>query len=299
MTYYEINLHGIPKFQFASSVTVKNYNNTFQNRPSFLEICVQEAGEILYQYADKTEEVIQPGMLIPIFSDMNCVTSAVNGQPQSHTCVGVDVSYTCEKKDTAGWVDLAQLTARVKSEGLLLIPFHESLNKEEFSSVLSMLKQIVSYVHSPYPCDSIQAVSVWFRLCSLLTKIVLTRIEQLQFPSSPSVQQYASKAKEFIAAHYKEAITVSDIAGALKISPGYLHSVFRTATGMGVIAFLNQHRIEIAKQLIEHSHLPLQETAEQVGIKDAAYMSRLFKKTTGMCYREYLAKLPERIHVIV
>jgi len=298
MVYYELTLHTIPKFRFASSVTVKNYSNSFQNDPTFLEICLQESGEILYQYADKTEEVILPGMLIPIFSDMNCTTRAVNNQPQSHTCVGVDVSYTCKRKDTADWVDLAQLTARVKNEGLLLIPFHEVFSKEEYSSVLSMLKQIVSYVHSPHPCDSIQALSVWFRLCFLLTKIVLTRIEQLQFPTSPSVQQYAAKAKEFIAAHYQEAITVSHIADALKISPGYLHSIFRTATGMGVVAFLNQHRIEIAKQLIEHNHLPLQEAAQQVGIKDATYMSRLFKKSTGMCYREYLAKLPERIHVI-
>lgn len=66
---------------------------------------------------------------------------------------------------------------------------------------------------------------------------------------------------------------------------------------MGIIAFTNDYRMKIAQQLIEHSGLSLQEAALQVGISDPSYMSRLFKKTTGISYREFCQNQGKRLKI--
>ena len=42
-----------------------------------------------------------------------------------------------------------------------------------------------------------------------------------------------------------------------------------------------------AVNLINNKNISLKEAAHSVGIEDPAYMSRMFKKITGLSYREY------------
>ena len=64
---------------------------------------------------------------------------------------------------------------------------------------------------------------------------------------------------------------------------------FGTATG-GVTEYINYHKIQLAKQYIQGRGLSLREISFQLGFDDPAYMSRLFKKTEGISYREYCQK---------
>ena len=53
---------------------------------------------------------------------------------------------------------------------------------------------------------------------------------------------------------------------------------------------IHNGHINLAKQYILNQNLPLNEIAAQVGISDPAYMSRLFKKITGISYRQFCKK---------
>jgi two-component system response regulator YesN len=124
---------------------------------------------------------------------------------------------------------------------------------------------------------------------------VFNRLEQNQYTLSPSLLLYISKAKNYVFEHYQENVSVNDIAKHLKLSEGYLQNIFRSATGMSLISFLNHYRIEIAKELIIHKSLTLQETAKQIGIADPSYMSRLFRKITGITYSQFFSQYANRI----
>ena len=69
-----------------------------------------------------------------------------------------------------------------------------------------------------------------------------------------------------------------------------IFDIFKKTTGVSVLHYINQYRVNIVKQYVERYKLPLYEAAFQVGIDDPAYMSRLFKKITGTSYREYFTK---------
>lgn len=79
-------------------------------------------------------------------------------------------------------------------------------------------------------------------------------------------------------------------ASALGLSAGYLHTIFKNVNGISIVEFINQYRINLAKQYILNQNMPLNEISAQVGISDPAYMSRLFKKIVGISYRQFCKK---------
>ena len=97
----------------------------------------------------------------------------------------------------------------------------------------------------------------------------------------------AQTARDYLAAHYAEAITLSSLAAALGISVSLLKRVFREQIGQSVISYLTALRIGEAKRLIRQGNLTFTQIAERVGIESIYYFSNLFKKQTGMSPTEY------------
>ena len=190
MIYYEVKLESIPEFLFAYSVKVQNYSNTFENRKDFLEFCVIESGSIRCEEENGTISNFVPKTFTTLLSDINCKTYAIDNEPQTHTTVGVKVKYSYKKQDSKNLTSLALLEKRVKEENIILVPFFSNLADEEYLTILSELKQIIAFAHSPHPYDNIQALSFWFKLCSTITKFVLNSLEKNEFLLSPSLQLY-------------------------------------------------------------------------------------------------------------
>ena len=93
--------------------------------------------------------------------------------------------------------------------------------------------------------------------------------------------------REYIKTHYPEEITLADIVTQTGYSQGHMSQLFRSETGMSIMEYLNNHRIEEAKILLRETSLRSYEIAEKVGIMDANYFSRLFRQRTGMGAHEY------------
>ncbi len=95
------------------------------------------------------------------------------------------------------------------------------------------------------------------------------------------------KAKEYIAEHYQEKISLQIIAEKLGISYGYLSKCFKDVEGRALTDYLNQFRIERAKELMETKNLNISEVSYAVGFGDPNYFSKCFKKYTGLTPKEY------------
>lgn len=65
------------------------------------------------------------------------------------------------------------------------------------------------------------------------------------------------------------------------ITLSHFRTVFKRVTGLPPTDYLNRVRILRALELLQTTDLPVSEIATQVGIYDANYFSRLFKKVTG------------------
>lgn len=97
-------------------------------------------------------------------------------------------------------------------------------------------------------------------------------------------------AKEYIAEHYTEDISLTDVAEALGISGSYLSTMMKTNLGCGFVDYLQQIRIDHACSYLEQNYLKNYEIAYKVGFQDEKYFSKIFKKIKGVSPKEYRMK---------
>ena len=86
---------------------------------------------------------------------------------------------------------------------------------------------------------------------------------------------------EYIKKHYAEKITLDELAELEHISKSYLSRKFKQRTGLSVVSYINQFRIERSKQFLMASGLDVNEIAYQVGFDSPKYFHRVFKEIVG------------------
>lgn len=83
--------------------------------------------------------------------------------------------------------------------------------------------------------------------------------------------------------HYKEKISLDQIASNMYLSPFYISRIFKSETGEAPIRHLINIRLEKAYELLEKGwNGSIQEAAACVGYDDAYHFSKLFKKRYGV-----------------
>lgn len=91
----------------------------------------------------------------------------------------------------------------------------------------------------------------------------------------------------YIKANYKNDISLSDAAGYVHITPFHLSKLFKKVTGRSFITYVNDYRIETAKDLLTSTIGTVTEISEQAGFRNITNFYRTFRKSTGMSPQEY------------
>jgi len=105
--------------------------------------------------------------------------------------------------------------------------------------------------------------------------------------NNKSIKLILRKAVEYLHEHYHEPITLNEVAEHTLVSTYYISRMFKKEMGKNFVDYLNELRIEKAKELLKDVRYKTYEVAEKVGIPDAHYFSRLFKKYVGITPTEY------------
>lgn len=95
------------------------------------------------------------------------------------------------------------------------------------------------------------------------------------------------RIQQYVQQNYASDLSLETISKLFSFSPGYLSRLFKQETGGNLSTFIQQVRIERAKELIVSTNLHTYEIAEAVGISDPIYFSKLFKKMTNCRVRDY------------
>ncbi len=91
----------------------------------------------------------------------------------------------------------------------------------------------------------------------------------------------------YIKTNYTKPLTLDDIAEAVHLNRSYLSTVFKKEIGVNLFEYLQQYRLELSKGLLVQKKLSIGQVGEQVGLPDAAYFSKLFKKYQGVTPHDY------------
>lgn len=125
-------------------------------------------------------------------------------------------------------------------------------------------------------------------LYALLTRLLvyLHRLESSLASAPPAYAKFSS-VLEYIEDNYSRSLTLSDAAGIVYVSPGYMQKMFIGATGQSFTEYTQNLRIKKSMELLAGTSHTVKEIAERVGYRDLKFFYALFRKKTGQSPRQY------------
>ena len=96
-----------------------------------------------------------------------------------------------------------------------------------------------------------------------------------------------ARSIEFVEKNYMKKINQNSVSRAVYLSSSYFSKLFKEITGYNFTEYLNQVRIQKAKELLENSSLSIDEIPAAVGFANRSYFGKVFKKLTGITPKRY------------
>jgi len=102
-----------------------------------------------------------------------------------------------------------------------------------------------------------------------------------------SKKKNLGEIRAFLENHYTEKITLDMLSKKFFINKFYMTRIFKEQYGTTITAYILELRITRAKHFLRFSDMPIDEISRLVGIDDANYFSRIFKKIEGISPASY------------
>ncbi|MDF2922415.1 MAG: hypothetical protein K0R57_1329 [Paenibacillaceae bacterium] len=97
--------------------------------------------------------------------------------------------------------------------------------------------------------------------------------------------------KEIIVANYQDLnLSLQSIAATLKMTPAYVGRIFKQLEFVSVGEYINEVRLNRAKEFLETKNLSIKEIMELAGFLNESTFFKLFKKKFGVTPKEYRLK---------
>ena len=82
-------------------------------------------------------------------------------------------------------------------------------------------------------------------------------------------------------------ISLDQVGEYANMSSYYLSKIFKKETGVNFVTYLTERKIEIAKDMLLNTDVPIINIALDLSYHEPNYFSKVFKKSTGMTPTEY------------
>jgi two-component system, response regulator YesN len=129
--------------------------------------------------------------------------------------------------------------------------------------------------------NSEQSISVVNKLNRL--RIIEARLDLRSKTHKEDILQ----AIDYIDQNLHLDLRAADVASKIGVSRSYFSTIFKEVTGCTIISFISDRKVERAKELLRVTSFRLEEIAEKVGINDAKYFSKWFKKSVALTPGQY------------
>lgn len=143
--------------------------------------------------------------------------------------------------------------------------------------------------------ETISKTSHMDDLYDFLSKLLKNVIGELKYIRHNQSKHVIMRAINFVEHNYDQNISLEDVARVVNLSKQYVCSLFKRETGQNLSVFINQTRIDKAKELLLNPSVSSKDIYAMVGFSNQQYFTRVFKKMTGMTTTEFKEKMDRSI----
>ena len=172
----------------------------------------------------------------------------------------------------------------VRNNILELVVF--TIRENSFNSIT--MKEI--FGRSLSPATELMQLRHIIDIKNWITDFTLTLLSHPEIFLPQKYSKLIRDAMIYIMSNYTEALTASQIANKLYVSPDHFMRVFKEEVGMTYHDYLINYRISIAKKLLQSGEYKVNEVCLMVGYPNANYFHKIFKKHTGKSPNAYCAE---------
>jgi AraC family transcriptional activator of pobA len=153
------------------------------------------------------------------------------------------------------------------------------------------VKQLTDQLHSEFRYPQVGRALIFDALLRTLL-MLLSRQISLKQPGSHKVSYHRSAFNRFrvlVEDHFKERWGINEYAEQMCLTENRLNRICKRFTGKTAFEILQDRILLEAQRYLVYTAAPLAEIAFVLGLNDAAYFCRFFKKRTGLtpsAYRE-------------
>ena len=130
-------------------------------------------------------------------------------------------------------------------------------------------------------------------VCQAYMEILIIRLMRstaLAVPSESqmiSVNRQCAVVRRYIDLHFKEALTLEQLAEEGHMNKFYLSHAFKREFGVSPINYMISKRIEESKYLLAETDLSMTQIAQLLGFSSLSYFSQVFRRTQSVTPMEY------------
>lgn len=215
------------------------------------------------------EYPLEPGTLT--LSPANERSSYDLPVPGIHWCIHFD-PYAIAPKDVC---------VKLPSVATLNVQVHDAVSRFEHLARLhrlSMRGDISSHLRLAAETSAsvaLQELLLWFGLLDDLG-------QHRERVADVSHHQAVHTLLDLIENKLHERLVISQLCQAVGMSQNYLAKLFREHFGLTISQYILNRRIETARVLLRSTNLPVKQVAVRVGIADAQYFNKQFRRITGV-----------------
>ena len=156
----------------------------------------------------------------------------------------------------------------------LLQLFYQSINVYDTSAAENQLvEQNLSLINRT-PKNIQEADQLVDGMEALLTCLLTDSI--------PEEKTYVNQIIQYIHTHLNEPLKRSEIAASVYLTPDYVTKIFKEEMGISLKDYILQEKINLAKDWLHTTDLPIEEIAGRCGFTNFSHFSQVYKKIRGV-----------------
>ncbi|MEG0238228.1 MAG: response regulator [Clostridium sp.] len=105
--------------------------------------------------------------------------------------------------------------------------------------------------------------------------------------NTEEIKSPIENALSYIDGHVEDNINLDSIAAICNLSPCYFSKLFKKEVGVNFKTYINDKKIEKAKEVLKSTDTPILNIAIDLGFDDCGYFIRVFKKVLGVTPKKY------------
>ncbi|WP_182914472.1 helix-turn-helix domain-containing protein [Paenibacillus sp. 1011MAR3C5] len=176
-----------------------------------------------------------------------------------------------------------------------VVPYGQVLELRTYAKAVELVEELLQ--PTCRDATSLQFYYRYLRFQELLLMIISWH-EQQSRQAAASAEAGIGRSIQYMNVHYSDALTVEQLADIAWIEPWKYPRLFKGATGKSPLQYLNDMRMDKAKQLLVAGEDKLSDIAQQIGFANEYYFSRRFKQTIGIAPGQYRRNHREQPRIV-